>query len=206
MESKAKRKSGYIKIHDDNPEWLRVLSDIEVGVAKRYPRNPNIVAYKDGRIFSHFKNIFIKQNKTRAGYYYFSIRYDKDFKSVSVHRVIGETFLGLTPNMMINHINGIKTDNRLENLEICNRSENTKHSIYTLGNNHLLKLDDVKILTIHTFLGNRKRILKNETIELEKSLKISCSHIKRIAQGENYPKIHSLIWEEKVKTWLENNR
>lgn len=158
MESKTKRKSGYIKIHDDNPEWLKVLSDIEVGIAKRYPRNPNIVAYKDGRIFSHFKNIFIKQNKTRAGYYYFSIRYDKTFKSVSVHRVIGETFLGLTPDKMINHINGIKTDNRLENLEICNRSENTKHSIYTLGNKHLLKLDDVKILTIHTFLGNKKRI------------------------------------------------
>ena len=50
-----------------------------------------------------------------------------------VHRIVVESFVGKIPNgMEVNHINGIKTDNRLVNLEIVTRSENLKHA-YKLG-------------------------------------------------------------------------
>ena len=51
----------------------------------------------------------------------------------SVHRVIWEAVNGPIPEgMQINHINGIKWDNRLANLELVTQSENTKHA-YAIG-------------------------------------------------------------------------
>ena len=46
------------------------------------------------------------------------------------HRVVYETFFGKIPNgLEINHKNGIKDDNSLQNLECCSHSENIRHAI-----------------------------------------------------------------------------
>lgn len=49
--------------------------------------------------------------------------------SRSVHRLVAEAFIGEIPgDMEINHKNGIKHDNRVENLEICTKSYNVVHA------------------------------------------------------------------------------
>lgn len=54
--------------------------------------------------------------------------------SRSVHRMVAEAFLGEIPgDMEINHKNGIKHDNRIENLEICTRSYNVVHAHQVLN-------------------------------------------------------------------------
>lgn len=50
-------------------------------------------------------------------------------KNHDLHRIIAETFIPNNDSLeQVNHINGIKTDNRVDNLEWCTRSDNLKHA------------------------------------------------------------------------------
>lgn len=64
-----------------------------------------------------------------TGYRMVSLYKERQQKMVRVHRILGKLFI---PNPLnkktINHKNGIRTDNRLENLEWSTQSENVKHS------------------------------------------------------------------------------
>jgi hypothetical protein len=66
-----------------------------------------------------------------------------------VHRIVANAFLGDISGKDINHINGNKSDNRIENLEICSRSHNMKHAIHCLGTR-------ISKLTVDSVLEIRK--------------------------------------------------
>jgi len=53
-------------------------------------------------------------------------------RHIQVHRLVWILFVGPTGTNVINHINGIKTDNRLENLELVTESENNRHA-FSIG-------------------------------------------------------------------------
>lgn len=66
----------------------------------------------------------------RDGYVRFNFRYNGAKCCKTLHRAVAEAFVPNPENKPeINHINGIKTDNRAENLEWCTASENQKHSL-----------------------------------------------------------------------------
>ena len=57
-----------------------------------------------------------------------------------MHRLVAEAFLGLS-DLVVNHINGDKLDNRLENIEYTTPEQNSAHAaksgLYKKGEDHV---------------------------------------------------------------------
>lgn len=92
-----------------------------------------------------------------------------DGKSQQVSRLILKSFMG-DSKLQVNHINGIKTDNRLENLEWCTQSENMKHA-YKMG----LKKPVSWFGKIHP----KAKLLKSEVVQIRSLLEqgVACQKI-----------------------------
>ena len=91
---------------------------------------------KDGNILKPFYE--------SNGYLQIGFRKNNKRKYFMHHSLIAECFIPNPNNYpFINHINGIKDDNRIENLEWCTHSENMLHAIRT-GLRNTPKGDDSK--------------------------------------------------------------
>ena len=114
-----------------------------------------------GRVKSEKRNYvngfkILKQTTKKDGYKRVHIKYDDFDKHVYVHRLVANAFLeNVNGKKYINHNNGIKDDNRPENLEWCTHKENIQHAQQNgmrdavVGeNNHLAKLTETDVLDI----------------------------------------------------------
>lgn len=88
----------------------------------------------EGRVRSLKRNKILTLKETTKGYLQVHLRVDGKDITPKVHRLVAMAFIDNPDNLpQINHINGIKTDNRVLNLEWCNNSQNLKHSYQVLG-------------------------------------------------------------------------
>lgn len=71
----------------------------------------------------------MKKSISGNGYLAVGLCNNNKVKRQYVHRLVAMTFISNPLNKpTVNHLNGIKTDNRIENLEWATQSENNKHS------------------------------------------------------------------------------
>lgn len=93
-----------------------------------------------GGAMSHNGKI-LKKSIHKSGYITYGLRKDGKHHKIYGHRLVAESFLINSGNKKeVNHKNGIKTDNRVENLEWVTSKENARHAQKTgLNNKDYLK-------------------------------------------------------------------
>lgn len=91
----------------------------------------NYIIYEDGRIFSEKTKKFLKPSKNTKGYFCIDLRNNNCFyKYPKVHRLVALAFIPNPNNLpQINHIDGNKENNHVNNLEWCDNLYNTMEAI-----------------------------------------------------------------------------
>jgi len=119
----------------DNEIWKDVPSFIGILQASNFGRVKRLSKYKNtksgGKAYMPEK--ILKQSVSTYGYCKICISVDGKKYDLLAHRLIAEAFVP-NPNdeHQINHINGIKTDNSIDNLEWVSCIENIRHA-HTTG-------------------------------------------------------------------------
>jgi hypothetical protein len=118
-------------------------------------------------------------------YSFIDLCVDSKVKKFTIHRLVAKAFIeNHLDKPEVNHINGNKHDNRVENLEWVTKSENQKHAImsglrHTRGEkNSQCKLSEEKVIKIY---NSNKR-----TSELSKEYNISQPTICDIRKGRSW--------------------
>tara|TARA_R100000655_G_scaffold110133_1_gene168149 strand:- start:58701 stop:59399 length:699 start_codon:yes stop_codon:yes gene_type:complete len=128
----------------------------------------NYYVSKNGDVFSTWHGTMKKMTLQlhKSGYY--SIRLSRglrDYQGFMVHRLVAEAFIENPEDLpTVNHKNGIKTDNRVENLEWMTYKENNRHA-WDIGlcdgrrgvNNHFSKISEGDVRTICELLQEGKQ-------------------------------------------------
>lgn len=122
-----------------------------------------------------------------CGYLRTVLKRDSDGKlcTIKVHRIVGITWID-NPNKypQINHLNGVRSDNRVINLEWCTCSQNIKHA-YDFNNKSVLgEKNPSSIVTENEVLMIREKysewIKTQKRKDIADKYKISISALKSI--------------------------
>jgi len=97
----------------------------------------NYLIYEDGRVFGKKYNRFLKpQTNNVSGYKQFNLCKEGKRKTHTVHRLLAEHYINNPENKKcVDHINRIRSDNRLGNLRWVSKTENNQNK--TLSKNNI---------------------------------------------------------------------
>ena len=162
------RKYGYYKLIDSKRKQRVIIDGVKY---YKHPVFSNYAASKNGDILSLKFEKILKMRDNGSGYIYFSIR-DKKLekpKNYYYHRFVYEVFKGPIPRFFeVDHLNDIKTDNRIKNLQLLTHKQNVEKS------------KNKPIISINIKTGKEKRYNSIKTASIE--LDINYSNISKICR------------------------
>jgi hypothetical protein len=82
-----------------------------------------------GNVLSLRQSKIMRKLKTGSGYHSVTLYKDGKKKKQYIHRLVLTTFTVFKSEMQVNHIDGNKLNNKLENLEWVNAKRNVRHAI-----------------------------------------------------------------------------
>lgn len=142
------------------------------------------------------KEKIMKPALDAGGYLRTMLKRDSDGKihTIKVHRLVAITFIDNPEDKpQVNHINGIRNDNRVSNLEWCTNKENIKHS-FKIGlssnkgeKNPCATLTDEQVKEIlSTYVFGKKGKVGMTKEQLAQKYNTTYSVIKRIVQRKTW--------------------
>ena len=116
---------------------------------------------------------------TKKGYHRVNLSFGKTAKKFSVHRMVCQAFVKNNENkQFVNHIDGNKLNNNVENLEWCTSSENERHSYDVLGKvGNRTKPEFVRQSVIYLRMSGLK------LREVAEQLNVSMRYVKYVMQS-----------------------
>lgn len=192
------RNRNIIEISNISDEW------------KEIPLYENrYVIDKEGNIKSLLINKLLEENTSQNFNTYKSVKLiDKDGKRKGylIHRLVYQTFIGkIDNNMIIDHINRNKYDNRLENLRMITQSENVKNCEKKISNNSLIQTNTnfinisskYKSYNFSNYEINENGEIKNKYDKILKTSKINgykvCYLYDKLFNKKITIKVHQLV-------------
>ena len=126
------------------------------------------------------KRKLLKKQILSTGYE--SVNLGANERNVLVHRLVAKLYLDIIEDKLyVNHINGRKDDNRVQNLEWVSSSENMEHSHEVLRQklSNKLSIKEMGIII--------RRFNEGETmVSIKKDFQVSYNTIRRVISGAEY--------------------
>ena len=111
-------------------------------------------------------------------------------RSKTVHSIVAESFLGSRPKgMTVNHIDGDKSNNRLDNLEYYSLRDNAMHALahglLAPPKSCTAKLDEHQVKLIRAIFASKPP--RGTQACLARALDVTPNTIRDVANGRHYP-------------------
>lgn len=126
------------------------VKENEVGIITKYRYDKFLIVCSNGHTYRKRKDglyylIPTELSKTK-NYLTISIDYNGKKRSLLAHRVIAETFLPNPNNLeTVNHIDGNRENNSIENLEWCSQRDNIRHMVNMHKQKYLTNLKKKRV-------------------------------------------------------------
>ena len=148
-------------------------------------------ANKQGEVINVDRGVPMKGYDQHWGYKLINVRGSRDRKQkcVHIHRFIYECYNGLIPDgMVIGHINDIKDDNRLKNLQLMTQQQNSKKSAKNQDySNKAANFKSARKIKATNLETNEISYFDSMGV-IERSLGINRSNIGKCSRGINHRK------------------